>query len=246
MTELEASRLSRGTQALWGLAAPGKRGPKPAMSVRSIAEAGIAIADAEGLDAVTMAAVAGRLGFTTMALYRHVESRDDLVTVMSDEALGPPPEPSKRHGWRRRLTDWGVAEAGRLLVHPWYLDIRPGSPPLGPHHLAWMDAGMGVLQQAGLSPQRAASSLLLVDGYVRSTIGFALQYGASPDADAWADHLRLVVTADALPAVSRALDTGVFEDEPEGTFPDSEFLFGLGVLLDGIERLLPAPGVAPR
>jgi AcrR family transcriptional regulator len=238
MTEVETGGLSRGTAALWGRTVPGRRGPKATISVRSIAEVGIAIADAEGLDAVTMAAVAGRLGVSTMALYRHVESRDDLVAVMSDEALGPAPELSRRHGWRRRVTDWSVAEAGRLLAHPWYLDVRPGSPPLGPNHLAWMDAGMGVLQQAGLSPERAASSLLLVDGYTRSTIGFALQYGASPAADAWADHLRLIVTPESLPAVSRALEAGIFEDEPEGVFPDSEFLFGINVLLDGIERLV--------
>ncbi len=73
---------------------------------------------------------------------------------------------------------------------------------------------------------------------MRSTIGFALQYGASPEADAWADRLRLVVTPESLPAVSAALEAGTFEDEPEGVFPDSEFLFGLGVLLDGIEGLL--------
>ncbi len=237
--EPEEHPLSRGTLGLWGLTAPGKRGPKPAISVRSIAAVGIEVADADGLDAVTMAAVAGRLGYSTMALYRHVESRQDLLAVMADEVLGPAPAISARHGWRRRLTAWAEAEAGRLLAHPWYLDVRTGSPPLGPQHLAWMDAGMGVLQQAGLDPQRAASSLLLVDGYVRSTIGFALQYGASPAADAWADQLRQVVTPESLPAVSKALDAGTFEDEPEGEFPDSEFLFGLGVILDGIEGLLP-------
>ena len=171
--EPQGAALSRGTQALWGMAAPGRRGPKPAMTVRSIAAAGIAVADADGIDAVTMAAVAGRLGYSTMALYRHVESREDLLVVMADEALGPAPDFGRRRTWRGRITEWAVAEAGRLLAHPWYLDVRTGSPPLGPQHLAWMDAGMGILQQAGLSPQRAASGLLLVDGYVRSTIGFA-------------------------------------------------------------------------
>ena len=239
MTEQsQEAALSRGTQALWGLAAPGRRGPKPAMTVHSIAAAGIAVADAEGIDAVTMAAVAGRLGYSTMALYRHVESREDLLVVMADEALGPAPDLGRRRTWRSRITEWAVTEAGQLMAHPWYLDLRTGSPPLGPHHLAWMDAGMGILQQAGLTPQRAASGLLLVDGYVRSTIGFALQYGASPAADAWADRLRLVVTAESLPAVSAALEAGTFEDEPEDEFPDSEFMFGLGVLLDGIEGLL--------
>ncbi len=236
--EPQGAALSRGTQALWGMAAPGRRGPKPAMTVRSIAAAGIAVADADGIDAVTMAAVAGRLGYSTMALYRHVESREDLLVVMADEALGPAPDLGRRRTWRGRITEWAVAEAGRLLAHPWYLDVRTGSPPLGPQHLAWMDAGMGILQQTGLSPQRAASGLLLVDGYVRSTIGFALQYGGSPEADAWADRLRLVVTPESLPAVSAALEAGTFEDEPEGVFPDSEFLFGLGVILDGIEGLL--------
>ena len=240
MTDEQVSPLSRGTRALWGLTAAGRRGPKPGMSVRSIAAAGIAIADADGLDAVTMAAVASRLGFTTMALYRHVESRTDLLAVMADEALGPAPELSRRRGWRGRVTEWAVAEATGLLAHPWYLEVRTGSPPLGPQHLAWMDAGMGVLQQAGLGPQQAASALLLVDGYVRSTIGFALQYGASPEADAWADRLRQVVEPARLPAIAAALEAGIFEDEPDDEFPDGEFLFGLGVLLDGIERLLPS------
>jgi AcrR family transcriptional regulator len=233
------SPLSRGTLALWGLTTSGRRGPKPAMTVQSIAAAGIVIADAEGLEAVTMAAVAGRLGYSTMALYRHVESRTDLLGVMADEALGPVPDLSRRKSWRSQLIGWAVAEAKQLFVHPWFLDIRTGSPPLGPHTLAWMDLGLQILASAGLDHRRASSALLLVDGYVRSTVVFAFQYGASDDADAWADHLRLVVDPASLPAVAAALEAGAFEDDEPVGFPSDDFTFGLEVILDGIERLLP-------
>ena len=239
MTADPPSPLSRGTLALWGLTPGGRRGPKPAMSVRSIAAAGIALADADGLEAVTMSAVARRLGFTTMALYRHVESHTDLLAVMADEALGPLPDLSRRKTWRSQLVGWALAEAKQLFAHPWFLDIRTGSPPVGPRSLGWMDLGLQVLTRAGLGHAEASSALLLVDGYVRSTVVFAFQYGASEAADAWADSLRLVVDAEVLPAVAAALEAGVFEDEEAVGFPNDDFTFGLEVILDGIERLLP-------
>jgi AcrR family transcriptional regulator len=233
--------LSRAMRELWGSGASSRRGPKPAMSVRSIAAAGVALADADGLEAVTMGAVASRLGFTTMSLYRYVESRQDLLAVMVDEAFGPPPKPTpqkqRRRGWRGQVEDWARAEALQLLAHPWVFDVRPGPRPVSPYLVGWMDVGFAAFGGSGLPLQQAASSLLTVDGYVRSHVQLILQF-ADGGSDTWVEQLRLVLDPDELPAVSAILESGAFEDDSASAeFPSEEFEFGLALLLDGIDKL---------
>jgi AcrR family transcriptional regulator len=232
----------RAVRALWGhLDEPPRRGPKPAMSVPEIARAGIAIADSDGLPAVSMAAVAKRLGFTTMSLYRYVDSRDELLLVMVDVAYGPVPDISRRSGWRRQIEDWARAEAASLVAHPWALDVRPGTPPLAPNTLAWMDRGLAALERSALNGQQAASSLLLVDGFVRNHVGMALQFADVEGTRRWSDQVRAVFDRQGLPSLAAALDAGVFDDEDDdspGQFPGDEFEFGLGLVLDGIDALI--------
>jgi AcrR family transcriptional regulator len=224
-------------QELWGVSGPGRRGPKPAMSVRGIAAAAVELADTEGLDAVTMAAVAKQLGFTTMSLYRYVESRHDLLVAMVDQALGPPPPPNRRRGWRRQVEDWATAERQQLLAHPWVLDVRTGMPPMGPHVLAWMEQGFAALAASGLPPGRAADSLLIVDGYVRSNVQLTVQYAAPGATEAWVDQLRTVLDPDRYPTVHAVLVAGAFEDESYSETQGGDFDFGLALLLDGIAGL---------
>jgi AcrR family transcriptional regulator len=226
--------IPRAVLALWGAESGPRRGPKPALSVRSIAAAGVAIADADGLEAASMAAVAKRLGFTTMSLYRYVDAKADLQMAMVDEAFGAPPVISRRLGWRNQLTAWAETEAATLATHPWVLEVRLGSPPLGPHTLEWMDLGLQILDRAGLEPERAASTLLFVDGYVRQQIALGLQY--ADGGAGWADRLRRVLPPDSLPALRQALAAGVFDDDPSD-FPADEFRFGLDLILDGVEKI---------
>ncbi len=74
--------LPPGLDLLWGRREPGKRGPRPGLSADAIVTAAMQVADAEGLEAITMARVAAKLGFTPMALYRYVASKDELLQLM--------------------------------------------------------------------------------------------------------------------------------------------------------------------
>jgi AcrR family transcriptional regulator len=239
--EDSSAQLTRAMRELWGMATSTRRGPKPAMTVRSIAAAGVDLADTEGIAAVTMAAVAKRLGFTTMSLYRYVESRHDLLAVMVDEAFGPPPPINRRRGWRGQVEDWARADARQLLAHPWIFDVRPGTPPVGPNLLMWMEVGFAAVGRSGLALPLAASSLLTVDGYVRSNVQLALQF-AEGGTETWVEQLRLVLDPEQLPTIAAVMESGAFEDGSGGEFQADEFEFGLGLLLDGIEKLARARG----
>src|SRR3978361_385874 len=93
---------------LWQGRARPPRGPKPALTLGQIADAAIAIADAEGLAAVSMQRVAADLGFTKMSLYRYLPGKAELVAAMVERGLGAPPEIAGED-WRAGLTTWANA-----------------------------------------------------------------------------------------------------------------------------------------
>ena len=78
--------------AAWGVRERPHKGPKPALSLARIVAAAVQVADAEGLDAVSMGRVAAELGAAPMSLYRHVAGKEELLTLMVDAAWGAPPD----------------------------------------------------------------------------------------------------------------------------------------------------------
>jgi AcrR family transcriptional regulator len=244
MTDAAELELPRGIALAWGVAANPQRGPNREMSVERIVEAAVEIADAEGLGAVSMAAVAARLGFTPMSLYRYVTAKDDLILLMQEEATGLPSEESLAAGdWRTRLMALYREQVDRYMRHPWVLEIPITGSPATPNSAAWMDAGLAALADTPLSHEDRLAVLLLVTGAARWT-GMVLagyqrveREGALPDADITAreDALyRTLITADAYPHLRAAIDAGVFLDEGD------PFAFGLERGLDGVAAYMDA------
>src|SRR3954470_20418845 len=91
------------------------------LSAELVVAAAVEIADEAGLGAVTMAAVAKRCGFTTMSLYRHVASKDELGGGVVDETLGTAPA-LRSAGWRAGLDQWARDMLAVLERHPWGID----------------------------------------------------------------------------------------------------------------------------
>ena len=136
------------------------------LSVELVVAAAIELADEAGLAAVTMAAVAKRCGFTTMSLYRHVASKDELVRRMLDDGA--------RHRARVRIgrtgapgwSSWSRAMLALLDGHPWGIDV-PITGMLGTHaQLSWLDRGLEALADTGLDDGAKAEIVLLLNGYV--------------------------------------------------------------------------------
>ncbi len=242
--------LPHAVALLWGLSPTSTRGPKPGLSLEQIVGAAIALADAGGLAAVSMSKVASSLGFTTMSLYRYVSSKDDLLMLMSDIGLGPPPvlvtDPEQ---WRTGLELWARALLDTYRAHPWAMDILIKGPPMTPNQLRWLDRMLQVLGPTQLTYQEQLNASLLIDGYVRSwaqlSRGLLQSIAEGNDATntegSFAESMRLLIDPVNFPALAPMIAAGEFDPTP-GVDPVDDleeiFAFGIGRILDGLEVLI--------
>jgi AcrR family transcriptional regulator len=227
--------LPQGLATLWGLREKPQR--RSGLSIDAVVEAAIALADEDGLAAVSMARVAKRLGFTTMALYRHVESKDALLLLMVNQAAAAPPPPVEGEAWRPALERWCSALRDGLARHPWVLDIPIGGPPATPAQIAWMEGGFRALEHTGLSEQEKGAVVLMLNGQVFWEARVAVELGRSGGTiEMSAAFIDRVTDGDRFPAVRRALDAGIFEDDSA----EQDLAFGVKLALDGVERLVEA------
>ena len=244
MTEIEPPELPRGIALAWGVAANPQRGPKREMSVEKIVEAAVELADAEGIGAVSMAAVASRLGFTPMSLYRYVSAKDDLLLLMQEEATGLPPESHlDAEGWRDRLLALYQAQILVYLRHPWMLSLPISGSPITPNSSAWLDAGLAALDGTPLTAEERIAVALAVTGHARwcgiVQAGYTEQSrssGLTPDqvAEREASLFDRVIAAEEFPALRRAIDDGVFLSAAD------PFRFAVERTLDGVAAYIAA------
>jgi AcrR family transcriptional regulator len=242
----EAPELPRGLALAWGVAASPNRGPRRELSIERIVDAAIELADADGLDGVSMAKVAGRLGYTTMSLYRYVTSKDDLLLLMQEQVLdveGPPAhEPSD---WRAELREWVLFTKALLDEHPWYLDVPIRGVPLTPNNLRIVDSGLRALRSTALGQEEKMSAILLGSGYALTSARMerdlrrAVQSADDDDTalgSAYGDTLRQLVDPARFPNLWPLVESGTYVGE--GAIDD--VAFGLERLLDGVATYVDA------
>jgi AcrR family transcriptional regulator len=237
--ERVGSPIPPSIELAWGLRDPGARGPKRGLTLARIVEAGIEIARAEGLDALSMARVANELGVGTMSLYRYVAAKDELLTLMVDTALGAPDKPpGVDENWRTGLAWWATAVREAYRLHPWSLKVPITAPPLGPNNVAWLEAALESLASTRLSEQQKLSVVLLVSGFVRNEATLTADIAAAAGEQVMPGYgavLAQLIAAGDFPALYRAIGSGALDDDDD---LDSEFAFGLERILDGVEVLI--------
>ena len=112
--------------------------------------AAIAIADREGLDALTMRRVAEVLGAGTMSLYWYVRSKDELIELMRDQVAGEQTLKEASGDWRSDLATFARDTRKLFLRHPWLASVLGGPPPLGPNSLRQDELAMAIVDGLGL------------------------------------------------------------------------------------------------
>jgi AcrR family transcriptional regulator len=204
-----------------------------------IVRMGIAIADAEGLAALSMRRIAAELGVSTMALYRYVGGKDALVVQMVNEAIGEFPLGPAPDDWRAAITLVARVHWAAYRKHLWLASaISLSRPQLVPRLLPHTDAVLGALR--GFEKGAALSTMISLFAYVRG-IALVMESEAQAEqdtgvtADEWVmqqgDQLAAMIAAGNLGAFRELLADG-FDYEYD---LDQLFEHGLGVFLDGLE-----------
>ncbi|HEX2133296.1 MAG TPA: TetR/AcrR family transcriptional regulator [Actinophytocola sp.] len=236
-----AATAARSMELLWGTKPAPTRGRKPGMTVETIVAAAVEVADAEGLDGLSMRRVADALGVGTMSLYRYVPSKAELHDLMLDAVMGEdPPLDLVTGGWRAGLERLARASLDGYVRHPWLLRASLTRGAMGPNQTATLDAVLGALDGIGLTGGERMAVVELVVGYVRGVAqqrvdaNVARQRSGLSDEQFWTEFGPLLdahLTQTRFPALNR-----LWRDE-EFDWVDT-FEFGLARVLDGIERLV--------
>jgi AcrR family transcriptional regulator len=238
-------------ELLWNTREHSGLGRKAGLSVDQITSAAIEVADADGMDSLSMRSVAERLGVGTMSLYRHVSSKEELLDLMVDRVNGEVRHGDENHGdWRSRLEQ--VARSNRSMFehHPWLLKLFPRRPPQGPGVIAKYDAELRTIEGIGLTDVEMDSALALVLGYVRDTTASLLEWTTMSERTEQSDDEWWATIA---PLLDRVLDreryslavrvgTSATEHYKGVHDPEHAFEFGLQRVLDGIESFVNANG----
>jgi len=243
--------LPPGLDLLWGRRGAGTRGPKPGLSVDAIVETAVAIADAEGLDAVSMARVANKLGFTTMSLYRHLTSKEELLQLMwNASAKGAEELALKGDDWRARLRNWALVQREMLDRHPWITHMPMAAPPMAPNSLAFVEKGLEALDASGIADADKLRVIGLISSYTLSEARMAHDARAAQNQPGPTDGvstepswtfealLRELIDQPTYPRLHQIAWSEEIGDDPSGFAEQEEYQFGLDRILDGVQTLI--------
>jgi AcrR family transcriptional regulator len=217
-----------------------KTAPRRAPLTRDrVLRTAIALADERGAEELTMRKLAKDLGVEAMSLYNHVANKTDLLDGMIDIVFGEIDAPAAGGDWKAELRKRALSTRAALNRHRWAIGEMEGRTDHGPNNLRLHDAVLGCLRGAGFSIEMSVHAMSVQDAYI---YGFALQQSdmapETPEDFAAVAQQQMVDYSDVLaeyPHLVEVVGGYVAED---GYDYDTEFLFGLDVILDGLERLL--------
>jgi AcrR family transcriptional regulator len=221
-----------------------------ALSRDQIVRAAIAVADAEGAEAVSMRRIARELNAGTMSLYWHVGSKEELLDLMIDEVQAETQMPAPSGDWRAGLRELAFNSRTALHRHRWMMDFMGGRPPMGPKSLQNLERALAALDGLGLGTAEAITIVMTVATYA---LGAVLREVQEINGEAYqnmelaglSDAERVAVVrefADRVRATGRyphlvtMMDSGVDPDSPQTR--QARFEFGVDCLLEGIAARL--------
>jgi AcrR family transcriptional regulator len=217
---------------LWDLREQPEKKPRVALSTPRIVRAAIEVADADGIEAVSMQRVAADLGFTKMALYRHVAGKSELLAIMIDTAVGEPPDlDGVPGGWRAKTEEFVRRLTEVWRRHPWLPAVTVGPRVMGPREAGWTESAVAALAGTGLTGDERLAAAFVLFGHIRNT-----QSMATAGTQAWSGGGEMAELirgrAELFPELSQALSG------PTPALDDNARAFGLDRILDGLAALI--------
>jgi len=221
-----------------------QRGQRRPLDRETVVHAAIAVADAEGPEAISMRRIAARLGVGTMSLYWHVASKEELIDLVVDTIIGEETLPERPSGdWCADLRLLATQMRALMHRHPWLVSLLHVASRLGPNSLAHAEFSLATVVGLGLDTATTFSIPNAVDDYVRGAVLGELE---------WAEFKRRTEAE----AGGRATIRQYYRQQAEGSGhhpellrfvndvaeidADANFEFGLDCLLTGIAARIAA------
>ena len=232
----------------------GSRGPRQRVSVDEVIAAAIALADDEGLAALSMRKVAQRLGLGAMSIYTYVPGKNELVGLMVDEVAGEVDYPEHTGDLRARMIAVARQSWDEYHRHPWLLHAQKARPWIGPNGSARFEWQLQAIEGVGLDDLEMDNTIAVLTGFAESSARASIEAAGArtesglTDLQWWeinAPVLERLMAGSDFPLSSRVGQAAGQAYESIGDAARS-FDFGLARIIDGIELLLhgrPGPGV---
>jgi AcrR family transcriptional regulator len=214
--------------------------PRLPLNQERILRAAVALADREEVGSLSMRKLAQELGVEAMSLYHHVANKEALLDGMVDLVFGEIELPSGDADWKAAMRRRAISTRAALRRHPWAIGLMESRRTPGPANLRHHDAVIGCLRRGGLSVALTAHAYSLLDSYI---YGFAMQEASLPfttpqETAEVAQTIMAEFPADAYPHLTELAVQHVLQ--PGYDYGD-EYLFGLDLILDGLERAATPP-----
>lgn len=220
-------------------ASTGAKASRGRLTRELVLDAALSLADATGLESLTMRKLGAELGVEAMSLYTHVASKDDLLTGMVDGVFAEIDLPSAELGWKVAMRQRAFSVREAMARHPWAVGLMESRTAPGPATLRHHDAVLGVLRGAGFSVELAAHAYSVLDAYV---YGFAMQEKGLPfrGEEQTAEAVQSILAQMPGDAYPHLTEIAVQHVMLPGYDYGDEYAFGLDLILDGLERALTA------
>ncbi len=209
------------------------------LSRSRILRAGLDLADARGIERLSMRTLAAALGVEAMSLYNHVANKGDLLDGMVDLVMAEIETPAPDAPWRDAMRRRAITSRTAYVRHPWAQRLMDTRQSSGPGRLASFDATIGCLRRAGFSHALTVNALSTLDAYVHGFAAHRLHVAQAetPDDVSQAEALAQWLPPERYPSLSALVHEHVLVD---GYDEEEAFEFGLEIVLEGLEQRLTA------
>jgi AcrR family transcriptional regulator len=201
-----------------------------------VLRAAMALADADGIEALSMRRLGRALGVEAMSLYNHVSNKDEILTGLIDLIVGDIEIPKGSGDWKKTMRRRAVSMRRTFALHPWALGLLESRQSGGPAALRYFDAVLGVLRRAGFSAAMALRAFSVLDSYA---YGFIIQEKNLPSGSTAEAREESEQFFKQLPAGEYRYLTEIVVDVAlkSGVNLEKEFEYGLDLLLEGLESI---------
>lgn len=224
----------------------GRRGPRRKLNVDQVIDAGIELADADGLEALSMRKVAEAVGVSVMSLYSYVPHRSGLIGLMVDKVIGFSPRPALAGSLAERVRTLSGVLWDEYHRHPWLVDAQSHRPWIGPEVSARYEWALEAFEGIGLDDIAMDHTVSLIESHAAASAAGSLNAqrlktgsGVS-DVEWWnanAPLLEQVMPADSFP-ISGRVGSAVGEKYQAVTSHRAIYEYGLETIIRGIESKL--------